>query len=141
MLSCAPAIEETDNEEDVEGEHVVFPRRDLKVDATSLRHLLRHTPSNMCCSICQMAKAQTVRRVRGPADGKHSAFFGDCITADYFVVDRHSEDVALDEMLNGLVMSDVAIGFLDCEPSRERDVDITAAKLGFFVGGSTVTRF
>ena len=58
--------------------------------------------------------------------------FGDCITAVFFVFDRHSEDVGLDDMLNGLVMLDVATGFLDCEPSRKRDADITAANLGFF---------
>ena len=29
---------------------------------------------------------------------------------------------------------------LDCEPSRERDADITAANLGFVAGGSAVKR-
>ena len=46
LVSRAQAIEETDNEEDVEGEHVAFPRnrRDLKADATLLWHLLTHNP-------------------------------------------------------------------------------------------------
>ena len=89
-----------------------------------------------------MAKAHKARHVIGSADGKHSAeVFGDCITADYFGFDRHSEDVGLDDMLNGLVMLDGATGFLDCEPSRERDADIPAANLGLFAGGSTVKRF
>jgi hypothetical protein len=57
--------------------------------------------------------------------------FGDCITADYFVFDRYSEDVGLDDMINGLIMLDIATGFLDCEPSRERDAETTAANLGF----------
>ena len=96
MITCSPAIEETENEDGVDGEHVVFPRnrRDLKADAISLWHLLTHNPSNKCCPICRMAKAQNVRHARGPADGKHSAkVFGDCMTADYVVVYRHSEDV------------------------------------------------
>ena len=33
--------------------------------------------------------------------------------------------------MNGLVMLDVATVFLDCESSRERDADTTAADLGF----------
>ena len=59
IVTCAPAIEETDNEENVDGEHVVVPRnrRDLKADALSLWHLFTHNPSNICCPICQMAKA------------------------------------------------------------------------------------
>ena len=144
LLICAPAIEEIDNEEYVEGEHVVFPRNwhDLKADAMSLRHLLTHNPSNKCVPICQMADAQNNRHTRGPAEGTHHATVcGDCITADYFVFDRHSEDVGLDDMLNGLVMLDVATGCLDCEPSRERDSDTTAETFGFFAGGSAVKRF
>ena len=54
--------------------------------------------------------------------------------------DRHSDDVGLDDMINGLVMLDVATDFLDCEPSRERDADTTAANLGVFAGGSVVKR-
>ena len=64
----------------------VFPRnrRELKADATSLWHLLTRNPSNQCCPICQMAKAQKVRHMRGLAERKHHAtVFGDCITADY----------------------------------------------------------
>ena len=37
-------------------------------------------------------------------------------------------------------MLDVATGFLGCEPSRERDADMTAAILGTFAGGSAVKR-
>ena len=52
-----------------------------------------------------------MRHVRGPAEGRHSTkVFGDCITADHFVFDRHSDDVVLDDMINGLVMFDVAKG-------------------------------
>ena len=143
IVTCAPAIEETDNEEHIDGEHVLFPRnrRDVKADAVSLWHLLTHNPLNRCCPICQMATAQNVRHVRGPAEGQHSTtVFGDCITADYFVFDRNSEDVGLDDMINGLVVLDAATGFLDCEPSRERDAEMTAAILGFFAGGSAVKR-
>ena len=127
LLTCAPTIEETDHEEDVEGEQVVFPRhrRDLKADAMSLWHFLMHTPSNKFRPICQIHKAQYVRHVRGPVEGKHSAkVFGDDITAKSCVFDRHSDDVGFDDMLNGLVMLDVATGFLDCEPSRERDPEL-----------------
>ena len=35
-------------------------------------------------------------------------------------------------------MLDVATGFLDCEPSRERDADTTAANLSCFAGRSIV---
>ena len=88
-----------------------------------------------------MAKAQNVRHIRGPAEEKHSTkVFGDCITAGYVVFDRDSDDVGLDDMINGLVMLDVATGFLDCEPSRDRDAEITAANLGCFAGGSSVKR-
>ena len=88
IFTCAPAIEDTDNEENVDGDDIVVPRnrRDLKADAMSLWHLLTRNPSNKFCPICQMAKAQKVRHVRGPAEGKHlTKVFGDCITADYFV--------------------------------------------------------
>ena len=44
--------------------------------------------------------------------------------------DRYSDDVVLDDMINGLVMLDVGTGFLDCEPSRERDAGTTAANVG-----------
>ena len=49
IVTCAPAIEEIDNEEHVDGEHVVVAprnRRHLKADALSLWHLLTHNPSN-----------------------------------------------------------------------------------------------
>ena len=42
--------------------------------------------------------------------------------------------------MNGLVMLAVATGFLDREPSSERDAEMTAANLGFFAGDSTVKR-
>ena len=54
--------------------------------------------------------------------------------------DRNSGDVGLDDMINGLVMLDVATGFLDCEPSRVQDAEMTPANLRFFVGISAVKR-
>ena len=50
--------------------------------------------------------------------------FGDCITADYFWFDRKGPDGGLEGMYNGLVMLDVATGWLDCEPTQTRDADI-----------------
>ena len=80
IVTSAPAIEETDSEENVDGGHVVVPRnrRDLKADALSLWHLLTHKPSNLFCPICQMAKAQNVRpcwsspTTRSTSDGQPS---------------------------------------------------------------------
>ena len=72
LLVCAAAVEETDNEENVAGEHIVIPRnrRDFKADAMWLWRLLTQKPSNECCPVCQMAKAQNnVRHMRGPAEG------------------------------------------------------------------------
>ena len=60
IFTCAPAIEDTDNEEDVEGEQIVIPRnrRDLKADALSLWHLLTYNPSNKCCPILSNGKGE-----------------------------------------------------------------------------------
>ena len=137
-IRYVPAIEDTDNEEHVDGEQIVVPRnrRDLKADALSLWHLLTQKVSDL--SDGQGAKRASHSR---SAEGKHhTKVFGDCITADYFVFDRHSDDVVLADMIHGLVMLDVATGFLGCEPSRERDANTTAANLGCFAGGSAVKR-
>ena len=139
------AADFTDNAEDSIEDGARFvprKRRDLKKDATSLWHLLTHTPANKFCPICNHAKAQQVRHIRGPAGDTHKAErLGDTITADYLFFDRHSDDVGIGVNANGLVILDVATRYLGCDPSESRDADITEMSLRCFAGDVKVRRF
>jgi hypothetical protein len=142
-LAGAPAQIESGAEPETSGdeqEHV--GSRDLRQEANSLRHMLTHNPKNPHCPICQVAKAQQRRHLRGPMSGTHGAEqFGDCITADYFVFDRGSPDAGIENLHNGLVILDIATTYLDCEPLENRDTEMTEMTLRCFAGGAAVKRF
>ena len=59
-------------------------RRDLKEEATSLRHLLTHLPKNPHCVSCQQAKMRQRYSFKG-AFKRDMAQFGEIVTCDHVV--------------------------------------------------------
>ena len=59
-------------------------RRDLKFEATSLRHLLTHLPKNPHCVSCQQAKMRQRYSYKG-AFKRDMAQFGEIVTCDHVV--------------------------------------------------------
>ena len=102
-----------------------------------------HTHSrHFFCPICNHAKAQQVRHIRGPAGDTHNTErFGDTITADVFFFERHTDDVGIGDHVNGLVILDVATRYFDCEASESRDAGTTEMNLRCFAGNVKVRRF
>ena len=114
----------------------------LEAEAASWWHLLTHQPKNIHCPICRVAKAKYPRHIRTPAGYMHNAEqFGDCITADFFVFDKHGPDLGIENMCNGLVVLDVATTWLACLPTEARDKDIIEWSLDYFAQGVKVKRF
>ena len=61
-------------------------KRDVKMEAQSLSHLMMHLPKNPHCAICQHAKLENVKSYRGEGLDSHSfEKFGDHITLDTMV--------------------------------------------------------
>ena len=68
-------------------------RRDLKLLANSVPHLLTHFPKNPWCDSCNWAKL--IRKACPVRDAElpHGAVFGDYLTADHMIFNGFSASV------------------------------------------------
>lgn len=68
-------------------------------------------------------------------------FFGYCIAADWFAYDQSQIDAGSNNTVNGLIMLDVPISCLVCEPTRDRDTFTTKTQLRYFAQFARPQRF
>ena len=88
--------------------------RDLKEEATSLRHLMHHLPKNKYCRACQAGKLhpqRSGRKARGL--GPVPTAFGEEVTADHIIArSARSQSVTGDH--DALLIYDRATKWVDC---------------------------
>ena len=106
--------------------------RDLKVEATSLKHLMTHFPKNPHCTACQRAKMTTTPARKTYRPGPEPQAFGENVTADHVVINEHDEGVGGERA--ALVVLDRGTGWIDCYPVADKSADEATRALGDFVG-------
>ena len=89
----------------------------LRAEATTLRHLMTHTPKNPFCSTCNKAKMhKPTKRSKGGSETVEVEKFGDHITCDHLVT-RSLEEESIDGDRVVLVFTDVTTNFRWIYPS------------------------
>ena len=109
--------------------------RDLKAEATSITHLLTHTPRNPYCEACKRAKmtrkpARTIHRNPDELPTK----FGELVNADY-IVSQSMEAMGLTGERDALAIVDRATNYKDCYPMQSRSGSDCYGALQEFFGG------
>ena len=94
--------------------------RALKEEATSIQHLLTHTPKNPFCDVCNRAKMTKRPSYRsGGSTQVEANTFGEHITADHLVL-GDDEEMDIDGSRTALVIKDIATDFVYVYPSARR---------------------
>ena len=95
-------------------------KRDLKMEAKSLSHLMTHLPKNPRCEICQRAKMENAKSYRGEGlDGHTFEKFGDRITLDTMVL-HGLKNRGIRGETDAVVFFDFATDWLDAIPIKNR---------------------
>ena len=85
------------------------PKRDLKVDAQLMAHLLTHKPANPHCDSCLRGKMRQPPHPRGGFN-REVVSWGDIITADHMVQPDKDWSLGLGGMRYVLSVKDIATG-------------------------------
>jgi hypothetical protein len=107
-------------------------RRDLKVEATSIRHLLTHLPKNPHCPSCQQAKMRQRYSHKG-AFKREIDQFGEIITCDH-VVSPGMRMQGLGGEKYGLSVRDLCTGLIALYPALYNGTEETTQALKEFAG-------
>ena len=92
----------------------------LRDEATSLQHLMCHTPKNPFCETCNRAKMYKYpSRQRGGSTQVEAKKFGDHLTADHLITSDDRE-VGIDHSRVALVIRDVATDFRYVYPAARK---------------------
>ena len=108
------------DEDDVDSD----PRRDLRAEATSIRHLLIRRPKNRYCKACIRCKMQRSPCRRGASShyGSRPAKFGDICTCDHVIAyDELSRGIHGEE--EALVIMDLATGWVFGYPVKSKSAE------------------
>jgi hypothetical protein len=98
-------------------------RRDVKAEATSTTHILRHMPYNKYCPTCvraKMLRRPARRAVRNPGDAPNK--FGDLVNADHIIASS-DEAMGLTGERNAMAIVDRFTDNKDCFPLATKDAD------------------
>jgi hypothetical protein len=111
-------------------------RRDLKAEAVSSTHILRHMPYNKYCETCvraKMLRRPARRAVRNPDDIPRK--FGDLVNADHIIANS-DEAMGLTGERNAMAVVDRFSDSKDCFPLATKDVDEAHGALLEYFGRS-----
>ena len=111
-------------------------RRDLKLEASSLRHLLTHLPKNPHCPSCQQAKMRQRYSHKG-AFKREIDKFGEIITCDH-VVAKSMRMQGLGGEGYGLSVRDLCTGMIALYPALYNGTEETTLALKAFVGRTKI---
>ncbi len=109
-------------------------RRDLKAEAKSTAHILRHMPFNKYCETC--VRAKMLRRPARRAVHKSENVpkkFGDLVNADHIIANS-DEAMGLTGERNALAIVDRFSDYKDCFPLTTKDADEAHGALLEFFG-------
>ena len=109
-------------------------RRNLKLEALSLEHLLTHFPKNKYCSACQRARLRrrpigVVRQDKGEA----AVEFGDVITCDHIIASKDEAEGLLTDK-TAMTIYDMGTHFTGCYPLKTKGADDAYRALQHFRG-------
>ena len=114
----------------------------LRDEATSLQHLMCHTPKNPFCETCNRAKMYKYpSRQKGGSTQVEAKKFGDHLTADHLITSDDRE-IGIDQSRVALVVRDVATDFRYVYPAaRKTSHQCVMAFKHFVRTGETVNVF
>ena len=108
----------------------------MKIEATSVYHMLTHSPKNPYCPACQRSKIQrkSNKRRKTPIAERYDAKeFGDVITGDH-IFTMSQIDKSIDGKKDAVVLYDLATGYLGCFPTGSKSGEETVQALQNFLG-------
>ena len=109
------------------------PRRDRKVEAAELAHLLTHKPANPHCVSCMRGKLRHVPH-RSGAFARPIENWGDLITCDHMVQTDEDWTIGCDGSKNLLSIKDLATGLKWAYPMSTKSTEHTVNALSRFCG-------
>ena len=113
-------------------------RRDLRAEANSEYHLLRHKPSNPYCEACRRGRMRRKGRYKG-SFANTATSWGQHLTADHITsVKDNMLGVTGDR--NAFVIRDLYSGLKHLYPTLTKSADDTVMCIRHFVGERTVKR-
>ena len=114
----------------------------LRDEATSLQHLMCHTPKNPFCETCNRAKMYKYpSRQKGGSTQVEAKKFGDHLTADHLIT-SDGREIGIDQSRVALVVRDVATDFRYVYPAaRKTSHQCVMAFKHFVRTGETVNIF
>ena len=98
--------------------------------------MMTHSPKNPYCQACQRAKMQRKphRKSKTPVEERRQATeFADLVTGDH-IITVAKVDKSIDGKSDGLVLYDVATGYMDCFPAYTKNAEETIQALQQFLG-------
>ena len=101
-------------------------------EATSLAHLLTHSPKNPFCSICARTHVRPIYHRKGAFMRKVEQW-GDIVTADH-VDCRQTQMIGLDDQRGALIVRDLYSGLIQTYPVSSRTAEETATSIQHFRG-------
>ena len=115
-------------------DEVIRQRRDLRLEAKSLKHLLTHLPKNPYCDACTRGKMKSVKRFRGSfAANRHPERWGQLLTADHLVA-KGKRMLSVSGHKDALVMKDLFSDVQHVAPVINKTAGPVAAALRHFAG-------
>ena len=113
-------------------------RRDLKAEAHSLHHLLRHKPSNPYCEACRRGRMRKKARYKGSFVNT-AAYWGHHLTGDH-ITSIKDNMLGVTGDRNAFVVKDLYSQLKHLYPTKTKDAAETTASIRHFVGDRTVSK-
>ena len=109
------------------------PRRDRKMEAAELAHLLTHKPANPHCEACMRGKLRQVPHRRGAFE-RPLKQWGDIITMDHMVQRDDEQSNGLNGKRDMITVKDLFSGLVMCYPVPNKSADEALDALNQFCG-------
>ena len=135
-----PHVDPADIADEEEADRVLPPtmRRDLRAEAQSVGHLLRHFPANPYCEACRRGKMRKVKRYKG-SFVNDASFWGQHLTADHITsVKDNMLGVTNDK--NALVIQDMYSKLRHLYPTNTKNAEETTMCIRKFSGDRGIRR-
>ena len=126
----------------IEAEEPITPGKSeqLKAEATSLLHLMSHTPKNPFCETCRLAKAQFMQRRKVPVREELNQSFGTNVTGDNIRLTK-AENAAINGDEAGILLVDLGTDFWGFKGQPTKSAVDNGEFMRFFAGRETVESF
>ena len=112
---------------------------DLRREAKSTKHLLRHKPFNKYCEHCCKCKMAAKRHFRGSFK-RVLKRWGEIVTADHLVNNKKGKKHGVRGFKNAVNIKDLWSGLINCYPVKNKGHEEARKAFKMFCGGRKIQR-